>query len=245
MVAWSAGGCARSRPELAVAGPPLPTSCGVVYAVDGAGGWDASSSSLRQVCAESGVPLTVETYEWQHGCGRILADQCDCAYARAAGERLAEKVRCYRQCYPTGRVYLVGHSAGTQVVLAAAEALPPGSVNRIILLAPSVSACYDLRPALRASCEGIDTFYSCKDWWYLGMAVGVVGTADRTWSAAAGRVGFRPRVETPEDGALYAKLRQHPWQPEVACTGHDGGHYGAHQPGHLRAFVVPLLCGQN
>ncbi len=241
---WAASGCcARARPELTVAGTPMPAPVGVVFAVDGAGGWDRCSSNLRCAVAEAGLPLSVETYAWQHGHGRVFADQCDCGYARTAGQRLAEKVCAYRQTCPTGRVYLVGHSAGSQVVLAAAEALPPGSLERVVLLAPSVSACYDLRPALRTTCEGIDTFYSCRDWWYLGLAVSVVGTADRHWCSAAGRVGFRPQIDTPEDAMLYRKLRQHPWSCELISTGNCGGHYGAYQPGHLRACVVPLLTG--
>ena len=221
LIAGTASGCAGSRPELTVAASPLPFSSGMVFAVDGAGGWDVASNTLRQVVAEAGLPLTVETYQWQHGHGRIIADQCDCAYARAAGERLAEKVCAYRKDCPGNRVYLFAHSAGSQVALAAAEALPPNSIDRIILLAPSVSACYDLRPALRTSCQGIDTFYSHRDWWYLGFGVSVTGTADRRWSAAAGRVGFRPITSTPEDACLYAKLRQYEWQPD---TGLDRPH---------------------
>ena len=66
----------------------------------------------------------------------------------------------YRQAYPGRKVYLVGHSAGCAVVLAAAERLPTDSVDRLILLAPSVCVTYDLRPALRTVRCGIDVFYS-------------------------------------------------------------------------------------
>ena len=45
----------------------------------------------------------------------------------------------------------------------------------------------------------------------------------------------------PPDAVLYGKLRQHPWDPVVAWSGHGGGHYGSNQAGFLRAYVLPLL----
>jgi hypothetical protein len=123
----------------------------------------------------------------------------------------------------------------------AAESLPPGGVERVVLLAPSVSTDYDLRPALARSRQGIDVFYSRRDWLVLGLGMTFSGTTDRRLGAAAGRVGFRPVITDPGDRALYARLRQHEWEPDVAWTGHTGGHYGADEPGHVRARIVPLL----
>src|SRR5947207_1011475 len=107
-------------------------------------------------------------------------------------------------------------------------------------MAPSVSADYDLRPALLGVRDGLDVFCSARDWGYLGIGTALVGTSDRHWSAAGGRVGFRPRVERPEDVALYGRLRQHPWDPCLAWTGNRGGHYGTYQPEYLCAYVLPL-----
>ncbi len=214
---------------------------GIVFAVDGAGGFESTSEALRQVAAEAALPLEVESFWWSHGCGRVLADQVDFGHAQDQGRRLAYRVAAVRQLRPDAEVYLVGHSAGTAVVLAAAESLPPQSIDRIILLAPSVSACYDLRPALRASRGGIDCFYSSRDIAYLGIGTALVGTADRRLCPAAGRVGFCPRTATTADAALYTGLHQHPWDPSLGWTGHKGGHYGAYQLDHLKLFVLPLL----
>ena len=126
--------------------------------------------------------------------------------------------------------------------MAAAEALPPDSVDRIVLLAPSVSADHDLRPALRCARYGVDVFCSRRDWFFLGICTGVFGTVEGRWQSAAGRVGFRPKVETPEDSALYAKLQQHPWHPAVQWTGNQGGHCGGHEVAYLRAYVLPLFA---
>src|SRR5262249_28582680 len=153
----------------------------------------------------------------------------------------ASQVVAYRHSYPGRRVYLVGHSTGCAVILAAAEALPVDSVERVILLAPSVCVSYDLRPALRSARTGIDVFHSSEDIAILGLGMHVVGTAEGGCRSAAGLRGFNPVIDCSGDEALYKKLHQHPWSPAVAWSGHDGGHYGSNQPGFLRAYVLPLL----
>src|SRR5262249_25519445 len=115
-----------------------------------------------------------------------------------------------------------------------------GSVDRIFLLAPSVSLVYDVRPALQCARAGMDVYFSRCDR-VLGLVETFVGTSDRYWCPTAGRVGFRPAVCSVADAALYTKLRQHAWDPSVAWTGNSGGHYGAHELGFLRAYVLPLL----
>jgi pimeloyl-ACP methyl ester carboxylesterase len=215
---------------------------GVVYVADGAGNFQAASTSLERTILEQGTPVCVERFEWSHGYGRILSDHLGLRHARAEGARLAAEVRAFNEQSPQTPVFLLGHSAGCEVVLAAAEALPPGSVEDVVLLAPAVSSHYDLRPALAASRRGVDSFYSPNDWVYLGVGVAVLGTTDRHWAAPAGRVGFRPVGASPEDGALYDKLREYPWDPQQSWTGNFGGHYGGYQPGFLRASVVPLLA---
>jgi pimeloyl-ACP methyl ester carboxylesterase len=189
----------------------------------------------------AGAPVCVATVEWSHGYGRMIADQTDVCHTLERGRRLACDVLAYRSQPGSLPVCLVAHSAGSAVVLAAAASLPPDTVERIVLLAPSVSAYHDLRPALRSARHGIDVFYSCRDTNILQTVVGFLGTSDGLDGPAAGRVGFRAAASTPEDAALYARLRQHPWHPSVAWTGNDGGHYGSFEPGYLRAYVLPLL----
>jgi pimeloyl-ACP methyl ester carboxylesterase len=213
----------------------------VVVVADGAGGFMAASTSLRQTVAADALPLCVETFDWTHGHWRILADQVDRNHAQEEGAELARRVRAIQQDSPGVPISLVSHSAGAAVVLAAAAALPPGSVDRIVLLAPAVSADHDLRPALACARRGVDAFYSRNDVLYLGLGMAIFGNADRERTATAGRVGFRPVYCGPEDAALYAKFRQYPWDLCLEWTGNHGGHYGPYQPGFLRAAVLPLL----
>jgi len=214
---------------------------GIVFVCDGSGDFRTVSTSLSQAIRETGLSLAVETVVWSHGYGRYIKDHVDHQNHLVMGRSLAERVLCYRRYYPHLRIYLIGHSAGCAVVLAAAEVLPPDTVDRIVLLAPSVSPQYDLRPALASAREGIDAFVSERDRFILGLCMRIVGTADGKRGAAAGRVGFRPAICTPTDAALYGRLRQHPWQAGVLWTGHLGGHYGTNRICFTQAYVLPLF----
>jgi pimeloyl-ACP methyl ester carboxylesterase len=231
--------------SLSATPPPNTVPCvplGVVFVVDGAGGFEASSRTLRQTIAEEKLPLEVRAFHWTHGYCRVLADQMHTTHLRREGQRLAEFVLRCRHEAPGRPVYLVGHSAGCGVILIATEYLPPNTVERIVLLAPAVSPQHDLRPALRSACRGLDVFISSHDWACLGLGTLIAGTTDRCrTSAPAGKNGFQPIVTCAEDEALYVKLRQYPWDPSQIWTGHKGGHYGSYQPGFLRAFVLPLF----
>src|SRR5262249_18107469 len=104
-------GCA-ARPQMVRSYAPAANPRGVIFAVDGAGGFHALSDSFRQALQEQGVPLGVEVVKWSHGYGDILADQTDFDHIVAQGRRLAAQVSVYRQCRPRAEIYLVAHSAG-------------------------------------------------------------------------------------------------------------------------------------
>jgi pimeloyl-ACP methyl ester carboxylesterase len=236
--------CKSTQP---VALPELPHSNRpVVFVADGAGDFRACSGVLRNTAAADGVSLEVITFVWSHGYLRNVADQTDYQHSRNRGAMLAEMVRQNHERFPDAPVTLLGHSAGSAVVLAAAESLPPASLDRIVLLAPSLSVNYDLRPALATTRNGIDVFISEKDWIWLGVLVRLLGTMDNPRAArAAGRFGFAVTPTDAADGDLYAKLRLHRWTPGQEVLGHDGGHFGWYQPGVLRNLVMPLLTGDE
>jgi pimeloyl-ACP methyl ester carboxylesterase len=217
----------------------------VVLCVPGAGGFPLICETLAEGIQEQGLPLATEPFEWTHGYLRVLSDHLDTEHICCQAHRLAGRIAALKQECPTRSVSVLAHSAGCMVCLEAARLLPPNSLNHMILLAPAVSAEYDLRPALACAAGGVDVFYSRRDWWALGLGIAVLGTADRRWEAAAGRVGFQPEGVCPGDEALFARLRQHPWDWCMTWAGNWGGHYGAYRPTYLRAYVLPLLrdCG--
>jgi pimeloyl-ACP methyl ester carboxylesterase len=175
--------------------------------------------------------LRAEFVDWSFGPGWVLADLYAHGHHKSQGQVLAGHIQAYLQHCPHARIYLVGHSAGTAVILAACNCLPPNSITRVILLAPSVSCTYDLRPALIAACEGVDAFYSHRD--MVSLSMSVAPTADLRWFVgAAGYSGFRAGG-CSDDMALYANLRQYP-----NCY---GGHFHCNQSAFLRDHVIPLL----
>jgi len=235
-----AAGCTTTRQQAASCSCASPNA-DVVFVCNGSGDYRTTSAALCEASRDTNTPLRVETFVWSHGYSRLLADHLNHCNHLDEGRRLAAFVAAARQTCPERAVYLVGHSSGCAVALAAAEASPPGSVERIVLLAPAVSTDYDLRPALRASRRGIDVFTSRRDIGALGIGTTIIGTADRRWSAAAGRVGFTPIVTCPGDESLYANLRNHPWDSCVMWTGNRGSHYGTLQQAFTRAYLMPLF----
>ncbi len=165
-------------------------------------------------------------------------------HARLQGQRLAESILERKAREPGRRVVVVAHSAGCAVALAAGDALPIGAVNRFVLLAPSVSTGYDIRPTLWSASEGVDVFCSKKDWVALGFVTRFIGTTDRFWSAAAGRWGFKPKGDHALAEAEEARLRQHFWTENMAWTGHTGGHHGMHSPDFVLTYLMPLMTGE-
>ncbi len=233
-------GCGTFHLVKHVAPPPQAPEV-AIFVADGAGNFQACSEALRQTSSQDKPPPFVHTFEWSHGYCRILADQLDFHYAQSAGRALAKEVEVFHERMPKCRIYLVGHSAGSTVILSALENAPPGIVERAFLVAPAVSANYDLRLALRNVKHSLHVYYSRHDWWYLGLATQVVGTQDRKWvESASGRVGFRYEPTTPEEETLTQKLKQHPWKTADGQTGNFGGHFGAYQHEFLRRNLLPL-----
>jgi hypothetical protein len=214
---------------------------GVVFAIDGAGNFQGSSKTIRALGERDHLPQQIVTVEWSHGFGRIIADQIGYAHARAQGEHLAQIVCQFEAEHPGVPVYLTAHSAGSAVLITALENLPPNSVEHAFLLAPSLSAAYDVRPALLAVKLGLHVFYSRRDTAYLGVWTGILGNSDRHWGPSSGRIGFQCAPTCSEDASLYAKLYQRAWEPSDRAAGNDGKHYGDYQPDFVRLHIVPFL----
>jgi len=222
---------------------PPPVIESIVYASDGAGDFRISSTQLRKVVQEDCLPIYIVPFIWSHGYGRVVRDQVDVLNYRIQGKLLADEVLAFHEANPKVPIYLTGHSAGCSVTLAALENLPPGVVERGVLMSAAMTACYDLRPALATVKEGIYVFHSRRDLVYLGAAMRLMKGMSRECSVAAGRVGYRMIADTDEDIALYSKLHQRAWTPDDRATGNLGGHYGNYQPDFLRQEVMPLLRG--
>ncbi|GIW81971.1 MAG: hypothetical protein KatS3mg105_3778 [Gemmatales bacterium] len=236
-------GCAALRKQVCDfhADPFSTATRSIVYVVDGAGNFQGTSQNLRAAVRAENAPVCVRTVEWQHGVYHILVDHVDNFRFRRAGKELAERVMQTRaEVGPDVPIHIVGQSAGCAVVLEAMKALPCQMVDRVFLLAPTVCADYDLRPALPCARQ-VDVYYSPEDTFILGVLTNMFGTSDRCWlSPPAGRVGFRI-PDDPAAAADYCNLRQHCWHPEMKKVGYAGGHFGVNQASFLRTYVLPEL----
>lgn len=216
----------------------------IAFVADGSGDSAELSQNLREVVREEKAPVIVQRVKWCRF-GEVLKDHVDHEAQMGTARMLAGVVLALKKDAPSAHIIFVGHSSGTRVLLAAAEMLPAGTLDRIFLLSPSVSTFYDLSGALHASRGGIDAFYS-RDDGVLELAEDYVGTSDGTFQPSAGRVGFfvpRPVVGTegkvPANIVAYQNLRQKRWRDDLGSETGAGGHFSWTQPGSLRNFVLP------
>src|SRR5262249_38387642 len=208
-------GCTAARPRgAAVESVPAASwkvdpSSAMVFVADGSGDLRQVADGLTNVAQETKAPLRVQRVQWSHGKGAIFKDLYDADHHRAEGKALAQQVVAYREAHPYQRICLVGYSSGASIVLAAAEQMPPDTMDRMVLLSPTVAARHDLRPSLRSCREGIDAFHS--EWDAVCLVLYAMGTGDGAAQPVAGRSGFVPVSDAPQDVRLYQGLRQHFW----------------------------------
>jgi pimeloyl-ACP methyl ester carboxylesterase len=221
---------------------PAPTKPGIVFLVEGVGGFDIFAPCAQWALPRAGVPHEIRHFVWSHGWGHVFKDLQDVRHLQLKAEELAEEVVRYKELQPDRPVYLVGKSGGTALILAAAEKLPPRTVERIILLSAAVSPHHDLRPALRATEHEIVSYYSGYDRLVLGWGTSEFGTADRCYGPSAGLTGFIvPGSLSAVDRSLYDRLVQLPWGPRMILEGHLGTHTGTSAPAFLGKEVATWL----
>ncbi len=215
---------------------------GLVVVLDGAGGITRSPDDIKRGLYEAGVTHAMETFNWsEHD---ILQDQTDLERNRRKAAELADRLARYVAAHPDCPVHLIGISAGTGIVIFAAEALPDGCrVDGICLLASSLNAGYDLSPAMRHVRNEITNFTSALDIAVLAVGVTVTGTVDRSREVSAGLYGFHlPGDASHETRLLYErKLIEVPWHPGYVIHGHMGHHLGASSSAFVRQKMGPIV----
>jgi pimeloyl-ACP methyl ester carboxylesterase len=213
---------------------------GLVIVLPGIDGLAPYNVNACKALCEDRFDMAVELYDWTLPFG-LLLNQCAVLRNRLAANELASRIVRYRKEYPNRPVFLIGHSGGTAIAVWAAEALPDGErIDRIVLLASSLSPGYDLSKAMGHTRLGIVSFYSDRDGALLGAGTVLLGTMDGQHTEAAGKVGFRPLRHGEES---YGGLTQIAWEPGMAAAGHDGGHFGYTARGFMKSRVRPWVIG--
>ena len=212
---------------------------GLVVVLTGVEGVSALNLRLCTALDEGGVDWAIELTDWSGLLGP-LGNQTLEGWNRLVAEELSKRIVKYREEYPGRPVVVIGHSGGTAMAVWIAEAMPEGHfVDGVILLSSSLSAKYDLLPALEKSLRGIINFYSSKDSVALGVGTRAAGTMDGTRSRAAGKYGF----DQPDFGGLWAydRLFQLGWTPRMRALGVRGGHTGYTTSRFVKTILAPLV----
>jgi pimeloyl-ACP methyl ester carboxylesterase len=239
LLAWAsltwAGGCA-SQPYLT----PERLQRGLVVVLPGIEGRSPLNESVCDGLNLGGVSWGIELRDWTSWLGPLYTLRAEARNRRQAGQ-IALRIAEYKYAHPDNPVVVVGQSGGGAVALWVAEAMPAGmKIDGLILLAPAVSPGYLLDFALENTSRGIVSFYSSRDWLFLGVGTTVYGTMDGYHSASAGKEGFtiptaggRPRC--------YDGLYQIAWHEQMAAMGHTGGHLSATGETFVAAYVAPFV----
>ena len=221
---------------------PFGRNVTMIY-VPGIGGFGRDDRMWLNGLKVGGYSGKTEVWNWT---GRLRPISALWAHARqrAQARLIADRVRKLRSESPATELVLVGHSAGTGLVIMALEDLPTDAqVDEVVLLAPALSRSYDLTRALRHVRGHADVFCSERDTLVLAVGTFLFGTVDGIHGEAAGHGGFvKPRRAS--NGA-YAKLAVHPFSNDRWLYGDDGGHAGILAPGVAAAIVAPLLPGHE
>ena len=236
-------GCAAppQMPRLPSA-PAFGRHVNLIY-VPGIGGFGHEDQMWLDGLRAGGYSGKTEVWNWTGRLGPISALWAH-TRQRAQARLIADRLRRLRSESPTEQLVLVGHSAGTGLVVMALEDLPPDSqVDEVLLLAPALSRNYDLTPALRHVFGHMDVFCSERDTLVLAVGTFLFGTVDGIHSEAAGHGGFvMPRGASC---AAYTKLVAHPFSKDRWLFGDDGGHEGILAPGVAATMAAPLLPGHE
>ena len=227
-------GC-HASPRVAPGPPPEP----VLIHLPGIGGEMSIDHQLVKGLLDGRAAATSEIIDWT-GDDRGARALGNVARHHAWAARVARRIEAILAADPRTPIVLVGHSAGTGIVVWALEDLPPQvHVRTVLLLASALSPRYDLTAALRHVDGHAISLYSDHDDVVLGAGTAVFGTVDRVKSPAAGYVGFHAPAagKTPE----YAQLIQYPYDPAWADFGNDGDHIGPTDRRFAQLILAPIV----
>ena len=225
------------------------TDRGLVIVLTGIEGASRLNRAICRGLDDGGVDWAIMLEDWTSPMGPLWTIQNHDSNRRKA-QQIAHRITRYHWDYPGRPVVLVGQSGGGAMAAWIAETLPDGhNVDGIIMLGVTLSPGYSLEFALNKSDRGIVSFYSLRDWVFLGVGTSISGTMDARHGSSAGRIGFHPKKHSTSSpasaGDPYDKLYQIPWSPQMAMAGHKGGHLTTGARKFVETFVAPLVLADK
>jgi len=213
---------------------------GLILVLGGMEGPSRYAGNVVTGLLAGGYPGAIEVFDWNAGpavlcCYRNLADQ---AHHVRQARRLAERIQRHAEAFPGSPVSLVAHSSGCWVVLKALEQIRDnGSIDRAILLAPSISPAQHPGAAAAACRRGLWSIGGVGDYFFLGLGTTVFGTSDRVRTPAAGWIGWH-HFEVRG----FRELR---WHPAWARYGYWGNHTTCTAVRFVQCVLAPALAAEG
>lgn len=215
------------------------TSPGLILVLPGIDGWSLFNRGIAPGLRAGGVAGEIRFYDWTRGFPHMLGNLRDRRLHDEQAALLAEQILRYRRRHPDAPLWLIGHSGGAALLLLTLARLRGSTtVTGAVLLAPAISAEYDVEAPLATTERGIWNFRSWGDL-TLGATL-LLGNVDGPRSFAAGLRGFM--IQDPRPGP---QLHDVPWTPAMLRQGHLGGHFGCVNRFFIRRHVAPLLAGDE
>jgi len=231
-----AAGCTH-KPYLT----PEREARGLVVVLPGVEGRGPLNESIVDGLVAGGVDWGIDLIDWTDPLGPLWNLRNELGNYRKAGE-IAVRLAEYKFAHPDNPVVVVGQSGGGAMALWIAERMPPNQpLDGLVLLAPAISPGYMVDLALEKTRRGAITFYSYKDWVFLGLGTTVSGTMDGKHTESAGRVGFQVPLARSNRSEGYDKLYQIAWHKQMSAAGHTGGHLTVTAEDFVRHYVAPFV----
>lgn len=226
---------------MCAAGCAEPPSGPFVFYLDGAG-WYSSAASVENGLRNAGFKGHFENFSWSAYLGPAH-DHLVTAKSKQIALRLAREITVTSRRNPKDKLYVMGLSAGTAVVLSALEQLPDDvQIEDVVLFSPSVSSRHDLRRALQRVHRNIYATCSRND----GILPGLMVNADGVGGRPAGISGFViPPGKESRAAAPYERVVNLPWRPAYISFDWTGGHAAVTHSRFVESVIAPrILCTQ-
>lgn len=215
---------------------PTSRSPKVIF-LDGAGHFGANHS-VRWGLERAGYIGAFETFSWSSWLGPG-ADHLVVARSKGKASQLADRIIEARRAYPKGKIYVMGLSAGTALIISALERLPENMwVDGVVLFSSSASAQRNLSRALKRVRGRFYATCSQRD----GILASLAVNADGGSGPPAGLRGFvLPMKLSRKEMAEYGKVVNIPWKSSYVRFGWRGGHVKATTRGFVQGVIAPRI----
>ncbi|GJQ26394.1 MAG: hypothetical protein HBSAPP02_14260 [Phycisphaerae bacterium] len=224
----------RSFPLPPTADTPKRRKRGVTFVLGGIEGPSQHSRDMGLGLLRGGYRGAVSIFPWNRcvpviGVFRNLMSH---AHHEQQSDVLVELIRQHRSAYQSP-VNFIAQSGGCFVAVRTLEKLDAADgVAQAILLAPSISPDYDIRPAAQRCSGGLYSVGGRGDYFFLGLGTMLLGTSDRVHTPSAGLVGWHHRHE---------KFHEVRWHPSWTRHGYVGNHITTSSRRFIAEVIAPIF----